>query len=101
MTMTPELRQKLLDELKAELQAQPRRQSRLAGHDELIAAMRAQGAPWTMVQRYLAKIGVELSAEAIRSYWHRHHKSRRQPRTAASVNPKSKDWTFNPPSKLE
>jgi hypothetical protein len=42
----------------------PRRRSKLAEHDSLIGAMRDQGAPWTTVQRYLAKAGVEISAEA-------------------------------------
>ena len=65
--------------------------------------MRDQGAPWTIVQRYLAKAGVEVSAEAIRAYWHRHHKCRKRPTSASAVNPKTKtkEWTFNPPSKLE
>jgi len=101
--MQPELQQKLLDELKAELAAQPNRRSKLAEHDGLIGAMREQGAPWTTVQRYLAKVGVEISAEAIRSYWHRHHKCRRRPMSASAYKPKTqtKEWTFNAPSNLE
>ena len=99
--MKPELEQKILEELKAEMAAHPSRHSKLAEHDSLIGAMRDQGAPWTTVQRYLAKAGVEISAEAIRAYWHRHHRCRRRPVSAPAFNAKTKQWTFNPPSELE
>jgi len=101
--MQTELQHKLLDELRAELAARPVRCSRLADYDDLIADMREAGAPWNTIRRYLAKAGVEISAEAIRSYCHRHHKSRRHPTTAPASNPKphTKPWTFNPPSTLE
>jgi hypothetical protein len=88
--MKPELEQKILGELKAEMAAHPARRSKLAEHDSLIGAMRDQGAPWTTVQRYLAKAGVEISAEAIRAYWHRHHRCRRRPVSAPAFNPKTK-----------
>jgi hypothetical protein len=99
--MKPELEQKILEELKAEMAAHPSRRSKLAEHDSLIGAMRDQGAPWTTVQRYLAKAGVEISAEAIRAYWHRHHRCRRRPVSAPAFNAKTKQWTFNPPSELD
>lgn len=101
--MQAELQQKLLDELKIELASRLIRRSKLAEHDALIAAMREQGATWRTVSRYMAKAGVKISAEAIRSYWHRHHKSRRRPTAAPASNPKpqTKPWTFNPPSALE
>jgi hypothetical protein len=99
--MKPELEQKILEELKAEMAAHPARCSKLAEHDSLIGAMRDQGAPWTTVQRYLAKAGVEISAEAIRAYWHRHHRCRRRPVSAPAFNAKTKQWTFNPSSELE
>jgi hypothetical protein len=99
--MQAELEKRILEELKAEMAAISNRRSRLAEHDNLIGAMRDQGAPWTVVQRYLAKAGVEVSAEAIRAYWHRHHRCRRGPKSAAALNPKTKQWTFNPPSTLE
>ncbi|MDX1951067.1 MAG: hypothetical protein SFY81_02720 [Verrucomicrobiota bacterium] len=101
--MQAELQHKLLEELRAELTAYPVRRSRLADHDDFIAAMREAGAPWNTVRRYLAKVGVKISAEAIRSYWRRHHKSRRRPATTPASNPKpqTKPWTFNPPSTLE
>ena len=38
--MKPELEQKILEELKAEMAANPARRSKLAEHDSLIAAMR-------------------------------------------------------------
>ncbi|HEY3913043.1 MAG TPA: hypothetical protein VGN61_01045 [Verrucomicrobiae bacterium] len=101
--MKPEVQQQILAELKAELAAHPKRRSKLAEIDSLILAMREQGAPWTTVQRFLIKAGVEISAEAIRSYWYRHHKSRRRPTSAHAINPKTKtkEWTFNAPSNLE
>jgi hypothetical protein len=99
--MKPELKQKILEELKAEMAAHPARRSKLAEHDSLIGAMRDQGAPWTTVQRYLAKAGVEISAEAIRAYWQRHHRCRRRPVSATAFNAKTKQWLFNPPSELE
>ena len=101
--MKPELEQKILEELKAEMAAHPARRSKLAEHDSLIGAMRDQGAPWTTVQRYLTKAGVEISAEAIRAYWHRHHRCRRRPTSAPALNRKTqtKEWTFNAPSTLE
>jgi hypothetical protein len=101
--MQAELQQKLLEELKTELASRPVRRSKLAEHDALIAAMREEGATWRTVSRYMAKAGVEISAEAIRSYWHRHHKSRRRPTAAPTANLKTqtKLWTFNPPSNLE
>jgi hypothetical protein len=101
--MQPELQQKILDELKAEMAAHPRRRSKLAEYDSLIGAMRDEGAPWTTVQRYMAKAGVEISAESIRSYWHRHHRCRRRPVAVPAVNRKTqtKEWTFNAPSTLE
>jgi len=101
--MQPELQQKILDELKAEMAAHPRRRSKLAEYDSLIGAMRDEGAPWTTVQRYMAKAGVEISAESIRSYWHRHHRCRRRPMSAPALNRKTqtKEWTFNAPSTLE
>ena len=101
--MTTESHQKLLEQLRAELAARPHRRSRLAEHDELIAAMRGEGATWRTVSRYMAKTGVKISAEAIRSYWHRHHKSRRRPAPAPASDqkPQTDRWTFNPPSALE
>ena len=99
--MNTEIEHKILEELKAEMAAIRSRRSKLAGHDSLIGAMRDQGAPWTTVQRYLAKAGVEISAEAIRAYWHRHHRCRRRPVSAPAFNAKTKQWTFNPPSELE
>jgi hypothetical protein len=100
--MKTEIEQKLLEELKAEMATIRTRRSKLAEHDNLIGAMREQGAPWTIVQRYLAKASVEVSAEAIRAYWHRHHKLRRRS-TSSAIDPKTKQkqWTFNAPSKLE
>ncbi len=101
--MKTEIEQKLLEELKAEMATIRTRRSKLAEHDSLIAAMREQGAPWTTVQRYLAKVGIEVSAEAIRAYWHRHHRIRRRLVSATAVDSKTKQkqWTFNPPSKLD
>jgi hypothetical protein len=101
--MKAEIEQKLLEELKAEMAIIRTRRSKLAQHDRLIGAMREQGAPWTIVQRYLAKVGVEVSAEGIRAYWQRHYKLRRRLTSAAAVEPrtKQKQWTFNAPSKLE
>jgi hypothetical protein len=99
--MKTEIEQKILEELKAEMAAIRRRRSKLVEHDGLIGAMRDQGAPWTVVQRYLAKAGVEVSAEGIRAYWHRHHQCRRRATSASAVNSKTKQWTFNPPSTLD
>jgi hypothetical protein len=101
MVMQPDLQQKLLAELKAELAARTQPRSRLVEYDELIGAMREAGATWRTIRRYLVKAGVEISAEAIRSYWHRHHKSRRRPTTAPASKPQTNRWTFNPPSTLE
>lgn len=103
MVMQADIQQKLLAELKAELATRTHRRSRLAEYDELIGAMREAGATWRTIRRYLVKAGVEISAEAIRSYWHRHHKSRRKPATVPAANPKPQTnrWTFNPPSTLE
>jgi hypothetical protein len=103
IVMKTELEQTLLQELKIELASKPVRLSKLAEHDGLIAKMREAGATWRTVSRYMAKAGIEISAEAIRSYWHRHHKSRRRPTAAPASNqkPQSKPWTFNPPSTLE
>ena len=101
--MNTEIEHKILEELKAEMAAIRSRRSKLAEHESLIGAMRDQGAPWTIVQRYLAKAGVEVSAEAIRAYWRRHHRCRKRPTSAFAVNPKTKtkEWTFNAPSRLE
>ena len=103
IVMQAELQQQLLEELKTELASRPARRSKLAEHDGLIAAMRNEGATWRTVSRYMAKAGVEISAEAIRSYWHRHHQSRRRPAAAPASNqkPQTNRWTFNPPSTLE
>src|SRR6185436_16422357 len=67
IVMQAELQQKLLEELKTQLASRPVRRSKLAEHDSLIAAMRNEGATWRTVSRYMAKAGVEISAEAIRS----------------------------------
>jgi hypothetical protein len=63
--------------------------------------MREEGATWRTVSRYLAKTGVQISAEAIRSYWHRHYKPRRRPGPARDQKQQTNQWTFNPPSTLQ
>lgn len=71
--MEADAKAKLLDELKAELARKEPRKSRLADHETLIAEMREAGADWRTVARYLNKSGVSISAEAVRTYWKRHH----------------------------
>lgn len=101
--MKPELEESILEELNAHMAAHPVRPSKLIECERLIGAMRERGASWRIVQRFVAKAGIDVSAEAIRAYWHRHHKSRRRPTPATALNPKTKttEWTFNAPSKLE
>lgn len=86
--MEAEARAKLLDELKAELAGKTPRKSRLADHEALIEEMREAGADWRTVARYLRKAGVKVSAEAVRTYWKRHHgKTSRRAKASASEGP--------------
>jgi hypothetical protein len=83
--MEADAKAKLLDELKAELAKKEPRKSRLADHEGLIAEMREAGADWRTVARYLHKSGVSISAEAVRTYWKRHHgKTSRRAKASAS-----------------